>query len=30
VPKAFHALVDDHADHPGTGQGSRARARVAA
>lgn len=30
VPKAFHALVDDHADHPGTGQGNRARARVAA
>lgn len=30
VPAAFLALAGDHAEHPGTGQGNRARQRVAA
>ena len=30
VPVAFLALTGDHAEHPGTGQGNRARTRVAA
>jgi DNA (cytosine-5)-methyltransferase 1 len=30
VPAAYRALVGDHAEHPGTGQGNRARVRVAA
>lgn len=30
VPRSYRALVGDHAEHPGTGQGNRARQRVAA
>lgn len=30
VPSTFHSLAADHAEHPGTGQGNRARQRVAA
>ncbi len=30
VPKLFHSLVGDHAEHPGEGLGSRAKAREAA
>ncbi len=30
VPPAFLPLVHDHADHPGTGLGNRAKTRVAA
>jgi DNA (cytosine-5)-methyltransferase 1 len=30
VPTAYHTLVGDHAEHPGTGLGNRARQRVAA
>lgn len=30
VPKAFHTLVGDHAEHPGQGLGNRAKMRVAA
>ena len=30
VPTAFRTLVGDHAEHPGTGQGNRARQRVVA
>lgn len=30
VPAAFRALIGNHAAHPGTGQGNRARQRVAA
>lgn len=30
VPEAYRALMGDHAEHPGTGQGSRARQRLAA
>ncbi len=30
VPSAFLGLAGDHAEHPGTGQGNRARQRVAA
>ncbi len=30
VPMSYRALVGDHAEHPGTGQGNRARQRMAA
>lgn len=30
VPKQYHALIGDHADHPGTGKGRQAVARAAA
>ncbi len=30
VPSAYHALVGDHAEHPGEGLGNRVRQRVAA
>lgn len=30
VSRPYLALIDDHADHPGTGLGSRARARLSA
>ena len=30
VPRAFMALVGDHAEHPGEGLGNRAKQRVAA
>lgn len=30
VPRCYRSLIDDHAEHPGTGQGNRARQRVAA
>lgn len=30
VPKAYRVLAGNHAEHPGTGQGNRARQRIAA
>ncbi len=30
VPKVYRSLAGDHAEHPGTGQGNRARHRIAA
>jgi DNA (cytosine-5)-methyltransferase 1 len=30
VPKSYYGLLGNHAEHPGTGQGNRARQRVAA
>lgn len=30
VPKSYRSLIGDHAEHPGTGQGNRARQRAAA
>lgn len=30
VPKSYYVLLGNHAEHPGTGQGNRARLRVAA
>lgn len=30
VPACYHSLIGDHAEHPGAGQGNRARKRVAA
>jgi len=30
VPQKYHSLVGDHAAHPGTGKGNRAKARVLA